>query len=951
MLNFLKKFLVGVTVFAMTAMPAMAQNIVTSSGVFRVDNGTIKTNPANLNLEIGGNVTVNGNLVVSGIQLSADMDTDGFDIIFDQDGDSAFRFDRDAGVADDEFEIDLGGFTTLVKTNSSDLIFKASVNNAGIAIEDDGSTNRARLYQAANFVITAGTGSVNFSTPINGGLVYSQSNGITSTAEMVDFSAGAHTGLTASTEQIDVKFDLSNTKQFNQGALTTQRDFQILARTYDFGGASTVTDAATLYIDNAPREGTNATITDAYSLWVDDGLTRLDGQVRMEGASGTNPRSLVFEDKVNNQEILSFQAWANGATSNYAFYNLNRIFDGTDWQQMDDTGQGFSIQLREAGTDSGLALYEFPSGTTTQNLVFNIDEDGVMKLVEPGGGEITMEHNGTNMVVATSSGDIIFVPTSGSADVFVGDASNSNFTTNVNVAVGGNASYNFLENGTTTNSLRAKYGTEEFVVTVDGASGGQVLITDADNIGKDHDIATQTDPMLCVFSSTDPDTNNTQKGCFQHDQTDFVYSVGSGLHAFQGVSIGDGQAADGAGVGIFEATINDTTTADGTAGTFSGLIVEVDETDSSAFDTVNAIDLTDGTNTYWAVETNGRQLFFDASDTFEMGTDGSGNFDFKFETGDGVVTFEEAESLLVTNVTTDASNKAARYGVPHHTNSEEPFYGFLMVSGTTTSTMQIGGGSTLGNAATAIEFYIAANNTTTQGEKILEMDTSEPSANTADNNSNADNLFFRVPDGGTDADSSGGNNGANVQFTLGAGSAAAGSSGLNGGDSGDFILVLASGGAGDGAGDQGDQGDFLIKDDSGNEQYKVNPQGEVSQFNQTGVHKTTTGSLQTTNATPANVMTLRTENDSGHMVTTNCSAIKSDGSEVGGYVIHGVFKNDGGTLTQVGTTTSAHTSEDDATWDLDYAISGTDIAVEATGAAETIDWFCGAENAQVSLDP
>lgn len=41
----------------------------------------------------------------------------------------------------------------------------------------------------------------------------------------------------------------------------------------------TVTNAATVYIDNAPLAGTNVTITNPYALWVDAGATRLDGDL------------------------------------------------------------------------------------------------------------------------------------------------------------------------------------------------------------------------------------------------------------------------------------------------------------------------------------------------------------------------------------------------------------------------------------------------------------------------------------------------------------------------------------------------------------------------------------------------------------------------------------------------------------------------------------------------
>lgn len=94
----------------------------------------------------------------------------------------------------------------------------------------------------------------------------------------------ADTGITASTEQSDVYLNLASTRTWATGALTNQRSVRIVAPTLAFAGASTVTNAATVYIDAAPTAGTNATITNAYALWVDAGTTRLDGTVLLNGA-------------------------------------------------------------------------------------------------------------------------------------------------------------------------------------------------------------------------------------------------------------------------------------------------------------------------------------------------------------------------------------------------------------------------------------------------------------------------------------------------------------------------------------------------------------------------------------------------------------------------------------------------------------------------------------------
>lgn len=97
-------------------------------------------------------------------------------------------------------------------------------------------------------------------------------------------TGGSFTNSTASTE-INGFWYNARTIQWATGAIATQREFLILAPTYSFVGASTITNAATLAISGAPAAGTNATITNAYALWVQGGTTRLDGTSIILGAN------------------------------------------------------------------------------------------------------------------------------------------------------------------------------------------------------------------------------------------------------------------------------------------------------------------------------------------------------------------------------------------------------------------------------------------------------------------------------------------------------------------------------------------------------------------------------------------------------------------------------------------------------------------------------------------
>ena len=95
------------------------------------------------------------------------------------------------------------------------------------------------------------------------------------------FTGATDTGMTASTERPDYKWDGGRTVTWATGAIASQRQYQFLRETLAFAGASTITNAATVYIDNAPAVGANATITNAYSFWIDAGTMRYDDNIAL----------------------------------------------------------------------------------------------------------------------------------------------------------------------------------------------------------------------------------------------------------------------------------------------------------------------------------------------------------------------------------------------------------------------------------------------------------------------------------------------------------------------------------------------------------------------------------------------------------------------------------------------------------------------------------------------
>lgn len=81
-------------------------------------------------------------------------------------------------------------------------------------------------------------------------------------------TGAANTGITLSTEAIDINLALARTVQWATGALTTQRQVVVTAPTLAFVGGSTVTNAVLMEVNGIPIAGTNATITTSTALRV-----------------------------------------------------------------------------------------------------------------------------------------------------------------------------------------------------------------------------------------------------------------------------------------------------------------------------------------------------------------------------------------------------------------------------------------------------------------------------------------------------------------------------------------------------------------------------------------------------------------------------------------------------------------------------------------------------------
>lgn len=98
------------------------------------------------------------------------------------------------------------------------------------------------------------------------------------------------------------------------------------------------------------------------------------------------------------------------------------------------------------------------------------------------------------------------------------------------------------------------------------------------------------------------------------------------------------------------------------------------------------------------------------------------------------------------------------------------------------------------------------------------------------------------------------------------------------------------------------------------------------------------GTVNTTDDTPTTVQTIATATDVSYVVDVTIVARRTGGTagsagDSAAYWLRGLFVNVAGTLTQVGATEKVE-FEDQAGWDADFAVSGTDILVQFTGAVD-----------------
>lgn len=279
-------------------------------------------------IDMGGNVGDAADSEIHGIQLTSDNATGSTrNYAFDINGTWDYEFHRGSGTF--SFATgDVASNTEIKMVSPADgdikLSFYQTTSERAYILFDD--TGNELIIDSDDEIKLQPNNTLAIELAGSGRFIHTPSNAASGSSSTFSVTDAAQTGISAATEKNAVDFNLSSTKTWAAGAgpLATQREFLIQAPTYagNIGGALTITDAATVYIDAAPTAGANMTITNAYSLFVDAGTSRFDGRVlENQGADVASATNLTLGNDGNAFELtgttkvdlISNVGWRDGA--------------------------------------------------------------------------------------------------------------------------------------------------------------------------------------------------------------------------------------------------------------------------------------------------------------------------------------------------------------------------------------------------------------------------------------------------------------------------------------------------------------------------------------------------------------------------------------------------------------------------------------------------------------
>lgn len=287
----------------------------------------------------------------------------------------------------------------------------------------------AQVYTAVpNDVITAARWNNEFGNIYNNGTALAfpvttavSFNGNTITLDAAGASTLTSTSSTAFVLTTGAKSGTPNTtgKAVNVSALTftdsntagsgTAASFAAVAiqRPILIAGSAlvTTTDAATVYIANAPQASTNETITNPWALWIDDGAARFDGSIGGIGVPIVNEFRLTVTTgvPVTTSDVI-------GAGTIYLTPYSGRhisLYNGSVWKIYDNAQISLALTAT-SGKPYDVFVYDNAGTLTLETLVWTDDTTRATALAYQDGvlvksGATTRRYVGTFYATGTNT--------------------------------------------------------------------------------------------------------------------------------------------------------------------------------------------------------------------------------------------------------------------------------------------------------------------------------------------------------------------------------------------------------------------------------------------------------------------------------------------------------------------------------------------------------------------
>lgn len=265
---------------------------------------------------------------------------------------------RQVEIFQDSANVKIG---SLVGTPTSSALYlnQATPSATNYVLMDDGSSvylngrtsNSIYISLAATNIVRFGS-NFQIHTPI------SVTSGSTATFA---WTKPNNTGQTASTNIPGFLFT-TGSRQWATGDITAQEEIRITSPTYSFVGASTITNAYTLFV-NAPTAGTNATITNNYGLGV-SGNTAVGGKLFVTSTLGSIPEGYDLE--VNKSVSGGVESLTRNKSNGSASFARNVVRgDGSQQLHMAVFSSGYTPVGLILQNSAGL----YTGGTDVSNLL------------------------------------------------------------------------------------------------------------------------------------------------------------------------------------------------------------------------------------------------------------------------------------------------------------------------------------------------------------------------------------------------------------------------------------------------------------------------------------------------------------------------------------------------------------------------------------------------------